>query len=112
MKREDAIMNAVARLIEDGDESKLYNSKLVSMSFEIIGFPEDAAKFLGEWYPEYIYYAYDRWECGTYDLATVGVFGTVEEAIEGYDQPREVLDNYGLIIEDASFNGVIALISY
>lgn len=84
-------------------------------AFREIGFPDDAAEFLEEWYPEACLYAHDRMVYGTYDWATVGVFDrdealSIVRDIYGEGATLES-DVNGWIIEDASFNGVILFLS-
>lgn len=86
-----------------------------SEAFRAIGFPDDAADFLGEWYPEACLYAHDRMVYGAYDWATVGVFDhdealSIVRDIYGEDATLESIDD-GWVLEDASFDGVILLLS-
>lgn len=84
-------------------------------AFRAIGFPDDAAAFLGEWCPEACLYAHDRMVYGAYDWATVGVFD-YDEALDivrdiyGAESTLES-DVDGCVFEDASFEGVILLLS-
>lgn len=72
--------------------------------------PTDAAKFICAWYPELLYYAYNRLKCGYYDWATFGVM-TEDELAEmlAYNDcsEKEYEERYGLIIRDAAFEGVL-----
>lgn len=104
------VTNDLRAYIEAGRDP--YNYPYTCHAFEAIGFPHDAAAFLGSWYPETCVYAYNRMRYGIYDWACVGVFDSVADIEELYDEPRETLEEHGWIIEDAAFKGVIALIEY
>lgn len=107
------MMRGVCAIVERGDGYKLDAFAKTREAFMAIGFPEDAAAFLGEWYPETWMWAVNRWRYGVYDWCTVGVFDSVDEVLALYDGVTlDELTDYGFIVEDASFEGVIALIEY
>lgn len=97
--------------IENGLDPARYER--TAEAFKAIGFPDDAADFLGEWYPETCVYAYHRMVYGTYDWATVGVFDVedVQEMVNDVYGPGTDIWSVdaGFIIQDAAFDGVIVL---
>lgn len=114
MKDVKTIMAELTVEIENGNAALIDGSEVVKPLFDEIGFPEDACDFLAEYCPETWVYAYERIRYGTYDWATVGVlsdYSELKDIADDYSCTVDELYERGLIIEDASFDGIIVLIN-
>ena len=93
--------------IADGALSEDENAQL----FKLAGLSDDAAEFMAEWYPEYVCCALDNLRY-TYGFDhSIRQFDTEKELAEylsDMEYSREEWEeNYGSIIEDAAFDGII-----
>lgn len=97
-------------LLDDAINNNALSYDEYTELFKLAGMPDDAAEFLAEWYPELAHGAVDNvWYTYGFDhsLQWMNEQGLVEYMQFLEVSEDEYQDNYGIVIRDAAFDGVI-----